>query len=64
MSKTLNEIVKTMQQSYGTEGAIERIMANDWPVETKRLAIEMIEGPCRDDALVEGGEINGDEFFQ
>lgn len=63
MSKTLNEIVKIMQESYGTEGAIERIMSNEWPVDTKREAIEMIEGPCRDDALVEGGEVNADEFF-
>ena len=63
MSKTLAEIVGTMQKSYGAEGAIESIMASEWPVETKREAIEMIEGPCRDDALGEGGEVNADEFF-
>ena len=64
MSKTLNEIVASLREQYGDEGAMDRIMSNDWPVDTKREAILMIEGPCRDDALVEDGEMNGDEFFQ
>ena len=64
MSKTLNEIVASLREQYGDEGAIDRIMSNDWQVDTKREAIFMIEGPRRDDALVEDGEVNGDEFFQ
>lgn len=60
MSRTLNEIVKTMQEYFGTEGAIERIMSNDWPIVTKQEAIAMLEASDRKEAMVEDGEVNAE----
>lgn len=64
MSKTLLEIIDDLVEEHGKEGAINRILVNDWPIDTKERAIDMLEKRDHSAALVEQGEYNYDEFFK
>lgn len=64
MSKTLLEIIDNLVDEHGIDGAIDNIMTNDWPLDTKERAINMLEKRQLNNAMVEPGEYNRDEFFQ
>jgi hypothetical protein len=57
MSAPLEDIVKRLADEHGKEGAIERIMVNDWHIEAKSKAIALIDGPDIYKAFVEESEL-------
>lgn len=64
MNKTLLDIVEDLVDEHGIDGAIDNIMTNEWPIDTKERAINMLEKRQLGNAMVEPGEYNRDEFFQ